>query len=128
MAEFLLKEKLLASDDYIIESAGVNALVGKGADKYVVEVLNEHGIDASNHCAKQIDQLLATEFELILPVELGHQRWIEQKFPSSVGRVQRIGRWRDCDIPDPYRRGRKAFDATYDLLNDCVDDWVKRLK
>ena len=127
MAEFLLKQKLPADDGYVIASAGVNALIDRPADQHVLDVLSLHGIDATAHRAQQIDQILATDFELILPVELGHQRWIEQKFPASVGRVQRIGRWRNTDIPDPYRRGRAAFDSTYTLLNDCIDDWVEKL-
>ena len=127
MAEFLLRQKLPVDSGYVIASAGVNALIDRPADQHVLDVLSVHGMDATAHRAQQINGELATEFELILPVEQGHQRWIEQQFPASVGRVQRIGRWRDTDIPDPYRRGRAAFDSTYNLLNDCIDDWVERL-
>ena len=129
MGEYLFREKLGMDNGYEVASAGVNALVGKPADENVVAVLEGHGVDASGHVAQQLTASLSASFDLILPAEADHKRWIERNFPMTVGRVQLLGRWKgNMDIPDPYRRGRSAFDSTYDLLDDCVEDWVKRLK
>ena len=127
MAEFMLRERLAGREGVHVASAGVQALVGEPADANVVDVMQAHGVDASAHRARQVDAAMLRDFDVVLPVEQGHRRWLEQRFPQVVGRVHTLGRWRDEDIPDPYRLGRAAFDRTYELIDECLDDWLQRL-
>ena len=115
----------------IVESAGIAALVGRPADPTAQELMLERGIDISGHRARQLTPDLVRSFELILVMEAQQQHAVEAILPSARGRVHRIGRWGDFDVPDPYRRGREHFERALDLVVRGVDDlenafWPRR--
>jgi protein-tyrosine phosphatase len=115
----------------IVESAGIAALVGRPADSTAQELMLERGIDISGHRARQLTPDLVRSFELILVMEVQQQRAVEAILPSARGRVHRIGRWGDFDVPDPYRRGREEFARSLALIVRGVDDlerafWPRR--
>ena len=127
MGEFLLKQRWDKADAQVA-SAGVGALVGHPADEHAIAVMQEHGIDMTEHRAQQLVQPLITSFDLILVMESGHERWINQRLPMARGRVHSICKWSDADeVPDPYRRGREAFEACYRQLDTCIDQWLERI-
>jgi protein-tyrosine phosphatase len=108
-----------------VESAGITALVGYPADPLAVEIMGERGLDLSPHRARQLTPDLARSFELILVMDAGQQRAVEAIDPSARGRVHRIGRMGGFDVPDPYRRGRAAFEQAASLIDRGLDDLEK---
>jgi protein-tyrosine phosphatase len=109
----------------VVESAGIAALVGKPADPVAQELMLARGIDLSGHRARQLTPDLIRSFELILVMELEQQRDVEGILPSARGRVHRIGRWGDFDVPDPYRREHAAFERALELITRGLDDFEK---
>ncbi len=113
-----------------VESAGVGALVGEPADPMAVELCREHGLDLTAHRARQLTAAMARDFELILVMDAGHQRAVEAIAPTTRGKVHRVGRFGQFDVPDPYRRGREAFELAFDLtargLQGFLDAFWKR--
>ncbi len=105
-----------------VESAGIAALVGHPADALAVELLAERGLDLSGHLARQLTPELIRPFELILVMERDQQREVEAILPSARGRVQRLGYRGGFDVPDPYRRGRPAFERALALIDRGLDD------
>jgi len=61
MAEVIMKS--LYGHAVYVDSAGVQA---KDVDGFAVEVLDEIGLDAENHAAKNIDDLEDSSFDLII--------------------------------------------------------------
>ena len=123
MAEAALAARLRGRAlDVTVESAGIAALVGRPADPLAQEVVSERGLDISAHRARQLTPELIKAFELVLVMDAEQQRAVESMSPSARGRVHRLGRWSDFDVPDPYRRGRPAFDRAYELIERGVDD------
>jgi protein-tyrosine phosphatase len=123
MAEGELVHRLRARGvQAVVESAGIAALVGKPADPTSQELMQARGIDISRHRARQLTPELIRSFELILVMEADQQREVEDILPSARGRVHRLGRWGDFDIPDPYRQGRDAFEEALELIVRGVDD------
>jgi protein-tyrosine phosphatase len=108
-----------------VESAGVAALVGEPADSHALHLMSERGLDLSGHRARQLTAGLATQFELILVMEKRHERAVAEIFPSARGRVQRLGRFGNFDIPDPYRKPRAAFEHSLALIERGIDDFVR---
>ena len=128
MAEALLRQKLSANkSDIVVESAGIGALVGKPADPIAVELMAERGIDLGAHRARQLTADLAREFELILTMEQGHVGAVEQIAPAARGKVFRLGKWSNFEIPDPYRLPRAEFERALELIDRGVDDVVRRI-
>ena len=126
MAAALLRQRLRfpGSD---VQSAGVAALVGEPAEPLAIALMNERGIDLSTHRARQLTPEMASAFDLILVMEEAHQRTVERIFPAGRGRIHRLGRFGDFDVPDPYGRPRAAFESSLALIERGLDDFERTL-
>lgn len=109
----------------MVESAGISALVGNPADPLAQTLMSERGLDLGRHRARQLTAELARGAELILVMEEGHRKAVEQMIPMARGRVHRLGRWGNFDIPDPYRRPRAAFEESLKLIDQGLADFEK---
>ena len=57
-------------------------------------------------------------------METWQQRAVEGIQPSARGRVQRLGRLGDFDVPDPFRQGPAAFRNALAFIDRGLDDLV----
>ncbi len=113
--------------EVVVESAGISALIGHAADPIAQTLLSEQGLDLSAHRARQLSATMVLEFDLILTMETGHVKAIEKIAPGAKGRVYRLGKWGDYDIPDPYRKPRQAFEEVLELLEESLNEWQQRI-
>ena len=113
--------------EVVIESAGIAALVGQAADPIAQILMEEQGLDLSSHRARQLSASMVMEFDLVLTMETGHVKAIENMVPSAKGRVYRLGKWGDYDIPDPYQKPREAFEEALHLLEQSMKEWQQRI-
>ncbi len=126
MAEALLSHRLASRGvQATVESAGIAALAGRPADPVAQELMLARGIDISAHRARQLTPDMIRSFELLLVMEADQQRAVESMLPSARGRVHRIGRWGGFDVPDPFRRGREAFERALTLIERGIGDLEK---
>ncbi|HDX8379444.1 protein tyrosine phosphatase [Aeromonas salmonicida] len=123
--ERLLRERL---PNRQISSAGVSALVDKPADKVASDVALEHGLSLDGHYARQLTRELCQDADLILVMEKGHISAVTAIDPGARGKTMLFGHWQgECEVPDPYRLSREAYEHVYQLLLRCADGWVKKL-
>ncbi len=129
MAEALLNHTLKKSLNQVqVTSAGLAALVGYHAAPFAQEVLLQNkGIDISEHRAKQVTKSLLLEADLILTMSSRQQIEIESKLPPVKGKVHRLGKWEEYDIPDPYQRPKSAFENALILIEQGIQSWIKKL-
>jgi len=128
MAETLLCEQFFKRNQKIyVSSAGINALINHPADPMAQELMSARGLDISSHRTRQLTPQLLLDNELILIMETRHQEGIEGILPSVRGKVYRLGKWGDFDIPDPYQRPRFAFEQALALIEQGVDEWQRKL-
>jgi protein-tyrosine phosphatase len=127
MAEALLRNALRGQEEITVESAGLGALVGHPASDYAVELMDERGIDISSHRAQQLTPDLVSNADLILVMESGHRRVIDENDVTARGKVHRLGEWQDKDIDDPYRQEKTAFIQALGDIESGIASWVKRL-
>lgn len=126
VGEALLKENL--PDSHEIRSAGLGALVGKGADSESIRWCRERDIDLSGHTAQQINKELVSWADLVLVMEKNHRLEIGRRYPEALGKTQLLGQWIGQDIPDPYRKTSEFFDYSLSLVEKGVLSWVTKLK
>lgn len=125
MAEVLLAHRLASRGAHArVESAGIAALVGRPADPEARALMAERGLDLTRHRARQLTPDLVRAFELVLVMEAGQQRSVEQLLSSARGRVHRLGKLGDFDVPDPYGQGRAAFGRALSLIDRGLDELV----
>lgn len=121
MAEALLKQRFPNKN---IDSAGVGALVGHGADAAAIKVMQEEqNIDITDHVAKQIDEDLVLKADLIFTMSDGQNKWIEERWPFCRGKTFKLGHWSDKDIADPYKHEISAFQTAYQDIVKGINDW-----
>ncbi len=128
MAEALLRYELRGQDDFAVESAGLGALVGHPASEHSVALMHELGLDISAHRARQIHPDMVQAADLVLVMEAGHKRAIDDADPTARGKVHRLGEWQDKDIIDPFRKPLAAYEVALEDIRAGVASWVKRLR
>lgn len=126
-AEYLLRDRLRGRAA-TVGSAGLAALAGKPIDPLAGDLLAEHGIDASAHRARQLDEEAIRGADLVLVMQRTHLASLARYSPHAVGRTFLLGKWQgDREIPDPYRREREAFEHAYRCIEEGVDAWLQHL-
>jgi len=124
MAEALMKQKLPTT---IVSSAGIGALVGHSADPIAIELMQSRGLDITIHRAQQITDDLCVQNDIILVMEDSHKKYIEDNFPTTRGRVFKLGQASRVDIPDPYKQDKTAFDFSLALIEHGVNQWAEKI-
>jgi protein-tyrosine phosphatase len=128
MAEALLAASVANSHPEVsVESAGLGALVGRSADPIAQELMQERGIDISNHRARQLTLEMVRNADLVLVMEESHVSDVLSLDPSARGKVHCLGKWGDFEIPDPYQQPRNAFEHALSLIEQAVADWKSRV-
>jgi len=124
MAEALLKQRFPEKN---IDSAGVGALVGHGADPAAIQIMKEQNIDIATHIAKQLDEKLAQKADLIFTMSDSQNKWIEERWPFCRGKTFKLGHWNDKDIADPYKHELSAFQTAYQDIVEGVNEWQDKI-
>jgi len=125
MAAGLLRSRLPGVE---CNSAGLGALVGRGADPLAIKVLENAGINISDHRARQLDRGKVEASNLILVMDEEQRRELLALFPTVRGKVFLLMPDQRTGIFDPYKLGQKEFEECFALINSGVDHWVGRLK
>jgi protein-tyrosine phosphatase len=130
-AEYLFKDKLkvnIANSPVNISSAGLTALVGKGAEATATSIALTKNMDMSAHKGRQLSSALIAENDLILVMEQRHLSDLLGQYPQARGKTFLLGKWiDDTEIPDPYRQSHEAFDHVYQLIDRACSAWTKYL-
>ena len=130
MAEGLLKQ---AFPDKKISSAGIDAMVGYPADPSSVELMQQHGIDISAHRAQSLMSWMVSDADMIVVMDQDQRRYIEQKYPTSKGKVFRLRDFdlahstESLDVPDPYKENMDVFRTTYRLIAQGSAALIERI-
>jgi protein-tyrosine phosphatase len=124
MAEALLRRALPGKT---VQSAGIQALVGRPADPFAVQLMQEQGIDIGAHRAQNLSMQMVSSADLILTMDLDQKKYVETHYMSSRGKVFRLGEARGVDIADPYREGIESFRAAYRLIDDGVTAFAAQI-
>lgn len=125
MGEALLKQ---AMPHLQVTSAGLSAMVGHGADPTSIKIMAEQGINIDQHRARMLSDAIARDADLILVMDEQQKEQLATQYPYTRGKVFRLGEAMKKDIPDPYRKDEAVFRASYELIQQGCDAWVKRIR
>jgi len=126
MAQVLLESKL-GNNIKEIGSAGTAAMVGHPAAEQSQELMTERGLDLTRHRARQLTPELIIQSDLILVMETAQQKAVEAILPSARGRVHRLGKWGEFDIPDPYKASREKYMMALHLIDQGIKEWLEKV-
>jgi protein-tyrosine phosphatase len=125
MAAAVLRSRLV---NVRVESAGLGALIGRPADAIACDLLEARGVPIDRHRAQPLSMPLCGYSDVILVMDGEQKRSVVGRYPTTRGKVFRLGEFINQDIFDPYGGDRSVFQACLNLIDRSIDDWVERLK
>ncbi|WP_423823863.1 hypothetical protein [Salinisphaera sp. SPP-AMP-43] len=112
-----------------VAPAGTHALIDEPADDKAIAVARAQGLSLEQHRARQLEERIAREQDLILVMEKNQLEWVRNNLPFARATTFLLSHWRDGDnVDDPYRRGQYYFNTIYDRIQQCLDEWVARIQ
>lgn len=124
VAEMLQKLK----PELAISSAGLVGLEGHDMEPTAREVAMNNGLDCGTHSARKLTSEMCRDSDLILVMESRQKDRLSQKFPEASGKAFLLTHWNGKnDIPDPYKRGRDAFERIYPMMDAATKAWAEKL-
>ena len=114
------------------ESAGVAALVGDLAASHACQVADELGIDIDAHRARQVEEAMLRNAELVLTMTPSHRDILHREFPGFREKVQSLPEYSLGDafggIADPYGHNIGTYRASAREILRHVELVVQRLE
>lgn len=116
-------ESELVTRGYLVASAGVAATPGAPASRETLAILDQNGIDMSEHTSQQVTDQLMEWADLVLAMTDRHRSTIVQAFPEFAEKVERI--CPDGDIADPYGGDHTVYAECSEQLRECLEHWIE---
>ena len=111
-----------------VSSAGLVGLVGNEMEPTARAVAEENGLECGPHTARKLDSELCRDSDLILVMESRQKERLSRAFPEASGKPFLLSHWNGGhDIPDPYKRGRDAFERIYPMMQEATKAWAAKL-
>ena len=136
MGEALLKKQIADAMGYEIQdleqhgvtvlSAGIAAGPGAPAAAQSISVMQDQGLDISDHQSRPVTARLANYADLILTMTNGHRNAIISQWPMLDTRVRTI-RSDGGDISDPIGSPIPVYQACAEQIESCVREWVSKI-
>lgn len=114
-------------NDIHVFSAGLGAMQSFPIAPEMQMILNRFHIDASKHAAKQIDSKDVSRAEIIFTMETWQKEELSFAFPNGRGKIFTLGKWRDEEIIDPYRKEQSVFESVFESIKDNWGLWQNKL-
>lgn len=127
MAAALLSQELGRAGIAQVNSAGLSAMVGFSADPVAIELMRMMDLDISGHRARQLDEAMVRNHDLVLVMEGAHKAEVCRRYPWAIGKVFPLGMHNGSDISDPYQRPREEFERAFLLICQGVAEWSEKL-
>jgi len=113
LAEGLFSARIAEREgDWLVDSAGIHALVGRPPAPLALAAAADLGIDISALRARAFEVADFTRFEHIVAMDAGHLDYLQAvRPPHWAGRLGLLhdARGRPFEVPDPYGRAASAY-------------------
>ena len=111
-----------------VRSGGVLGIIDKPADPLAVRVMEELGIDISDHRSGGIDDALVDWADHILVMELNHTMRLRERHPAANDKTLMLGTFGGMmQVEDPIGGWRWKFRRCRDDLLRCVRGFMDQL-
>jgi len=135
MAEALLRQGLqqkMAKNQipYEIRSAGIMAGMGLPATLEAIQVMQEYGIDLSQHRSQVLSQRHLQWADLILTMTASHRKHIISQFTIRPNRVYTLAEFSGAervDVVDPFGSGIEAYRQSARQLQVLIEAIIKQI-
>ncbi len=134
LAEGILKHRLEQKriGSVTVSSAGIYGLSGSPAAEHGVEVAARHGIDISDHIARQVTREMLDGADLVVCATMDHIIGADTVLPDTGGKYRLLSdfgppKGRGRDIADPYGMPIDKYVDAYERIEECIDGLLSEL-
>jgi protein-tyrosine-phosphatase len=132
MAEAMLRTKAqkYGRKDIECASAGTYVWPGDLAAKATVRELKSRGIDIDGRPARQLDEKIGTDADVILTMTQRVSLAVKAILPDQAEKVHTLCDYvgETGDIDDPYGCGEEVYHATADQIDRLLEKLLARLE
>lgn len=115
--------------DWQVRSAGTWAEVTRGASRYSIRIMAEHGFDLNDHQSRMVEVAHLQEAHLVLCMEIGHVEALKSEFPAHSHKIylmsEMIGK--RYSISDPYGQDIQAYRTMYRELITIIEGGLDKI-
>lgn len=124
MAEGLFERMTAERADLRVLSAGVSTYPGQPPSAHAVEVLEELGVDISQHRSKPVSEKVVEEADWIIAMTRSHLDSIIYLFPRAAEKVYLLREFEpgatSLDVADPIGMGLEAYRAAREIIRHSL--------
>ena len=131
VAEGLLRDRLhkRGLTNWTVSSAGTWAQLKRGASQNSVIVMNERGLDISNHLAQMVEAPHLRQADLVLCMETGHAEALRAEFHPYAPKIHLLTEMagRHYSISDPYGQSLNAYKLMANEVEEIIDEGLDEI-
>ncbi len=114
-----------------INTAGINVYMPTPASDNAVKVMEEMGIDLSDHMSKQVTKEDIDEADLVLVMTLSHRNTLIDLYPQYSDKIYTFPEFAygsDDEISDPFGGDEEEYRECAHQLKDAIDAVIAKIK
>jgi protein-tyrosine-phosphatase len=125
-----LVEERNEKQKWLVDSAGTWAVHGQTAAINSRLVLQQRGIDFTEHLSKVVTRELISQFNLILTMEIGHKEALRLEFPEAGDRIYLLSEMVGLiqDVHDPIGGNIQEFQEVADLIEGWLTNGYEQIR
>lgn len=132
MAEVLLQTRLARDPDraaWQVVSSGIHAVQGLPASEHTVTVMQERGLDLSQHRSRRVTRRQVQEADLVLGMTPHHVEALRQAFPQEADRIHLLAAMagQSHGVEDPYGQSLAVYRSVAEELNRLLKRGYERI-
>lgn len=131
VAEGLLRDRLQkrALTDWTVSSAGTWAQVKRGASQNSVIVMDDRGLDISNHQSQMVEAHHLRQADLVLCMETGHAEALRAEFHQYAPKIHLLTEMagRNYSVSDPYGQSLNAYKLMANEVEEIIDEGLDEI-
>jgi protein-tyrosine-phosphatase len=127
MAEGFYRQQTGTGDEIRVGSAGISAFDGQLASQYSEEVMQQEGIDISDHASRMLTPEIIAEASHIFGMTRSHRDAVQMMFPAAREKVFVLREFLvgadadfDLDVSDPIGGSLEEYVRTRNLIKEAL--------
>jgi protein-tyrosine phosphatase len=128
-----IAEQTSTHDGLRIASAGLHVTQAQGSPEEAIFAARKFGVNLSEHASQQVDEAMMDSFDMILAMEAKQYNALRSMFSAyrekihllplfNIRENESFKGYRRYNIPDPYGKPLREFEACFERIQDCVQN------
>jgi protein-tyrosine phosphatase len=126
VAEILLREKL--PENFVVESAGLNPMFGKGMDQRSQHFLHNKGIRTNLHNPKRISKEMIIRSSQVFALDIAILQKLNSDFPKFSGKIKLLNfQQPKILLSDPFKMQDDEYFKIMERIESVCDNLASNL-